>query len=348
MKEYYDSSALLSKKDSRGLDPEIFIAVTNRVGGKTYNFSRLFLRRYLQDHKPRALLIRWGQDLKSRAISFGDDVMEKDPRMEGHTLSTQSMGKIAYKVLMDGDKDRPVLYVLALHDSEKIRENSSLFQQIQEVFFDEFQPESEKYVDREIMRFQSIHASIARGGKSHVRRVPVYMASNAASKINPYFVLFGIHKKPIGNQEFVNGPGWVLQQKRIDIAAREMEESGFGAATAGSSYQNFAANNEYLLNDSRFIKKMPIKGREIAVLEADAAEYGLWALDGGIFYISTKYDPSCRQHIAITRRAQSPGSVAGVLLASQLKKAYDQSCVFFADPDCYSAFMSMYDMDFFQ
>lgn len=345
---YYDISPLLSKRDSRGEKPEIFMAVTNRLGGKTYAFSRLLLRRYLKDGKPRGLLIRWNGQLRSRAGSFALDVMQKDPAMRGHSLHAMPMDGICYAIRMD-DRPDPCIYVMAINDAEKIRENSARFSEIQEYYMDEFQAETDGYVPQEIKKFQSIHTSIARGGQGHTRYVPVYMASNAASKINPYFVAFGIHKKPVGKQEFINGPGWVLQQCVIESARDELQESGFNQAFEDQEYGAFASNNEYLLDDSRFIGKIPIiNGKQMAILESRAGKYGLWQLPGGVYYISPKHDPSGLFRVAVDRSVQGPGNTsATAVLAPELKKAYDLSLVRFADADCYAAFMCIFTMDFF-
>lgn len=347
-KDFYDGSALLSQKDIRGEKPGIYLAVTNRTGGKTFFFSRYLLRDYLKTGETQGLLIRWDGDLKTRARSFAADVMTLDKQMDGHTLASEGYGKFAYNVFMDTSDSRPAVRVFALNDSEKIRENSSLMQDIKQYFFDEFQPETEAYVPQEVTKFRSIHTSIARGGGSHVRYVPVYMASNAVSKINPYFIGMGIHKKVIGSTRFTRGDGWVLEQCKIDMAAREQEKDPFNRGWTDDSYGRFASSNEYLLDDSIFIEKRPIRGRCTALLQGYSETFGLWSEPGGIYYISSKYDPSCKTKVAIDRRSQSGDNTSATsFLAQKLHKAYDLSLVRFSDPSAYAAFMGMYDMRLF-
>lgn len=347
MIDYYDSSALLSQRDENGNKPGIYISVTNRLGGKTYNYSRYMLRKYLKTGKTQGLEIRWNQDLKTRANSFASDVMLKDKGLRSHSLHAKNMGKIAYNIFMDDHEDRPAVTVIALNDSDKIRENSSKFQEICSLFLDEFQPETGTYVPDEVKRFQSIHKSIARGGDSFGRYVPQFMASNAASKINPYFVAMGIHKKIISkDQRFIRGKGWVLEQCVIEGAAEAQEQDPFNQAFEDSDYQKFSSRNEWLLDDSPFIKRLPITGKQIAIIDTARASFGLW-YQSGIYYISDKKDPSGRIHIATTREAQNPGNVgASLFLARQLRLAYDRSCVYFSDPDSYAAFMSIFDSNY--
>lgn len=342
--KYYDNSALLSQKDETGGKPGIFISVTNRIGGKTYCYSRMLLRRYLKTGKTQGLEIRWDKSLRTRAYSFASDVMEKDRVLRSHILKPKPMDKIAYNIFMDDHTDRPAVVVLPINSSEAIRDNSSKFQEINSLFFDEFEPETEKYVPDEIKKFQSIHKSIARGGSSYVRYVPQFMAANAVSKINPYFILFGIHKKLISKDtRFVRGDGWVLEQCVIEGAAEEQEKDPFNRACKSSNYQKFSARNEYLLDDTPFIKSMPITGRQVAIIDTLNQKYGLWT-QNGIFYISHKHDPSSKIHIAATSEAQNPLNVsANMYFARQLRQAYDSSILYFADPDCYAAFMSIYD-----
>lgn len=344
MSKFYDGSALLSQKDSEGKTPEIYMSITNRSGGKTFFFSRYLLRRYLATGEPFGILVRYNVDIDMRAHSFAADVMRIDKKLKGHTLTVDKLGKLCKIIRMD-DRETPAAYFLSLNDSEKIRQNSSLLQNISTLFMDEFQPETGDYVAREIERFQSVHTSIARGGGSHVRRVPVLMASNAVSKINPYFVALGIHKMPVGRAHFLHGPGWVLEQDYIDTAAREQAGSGFNRAFAGTGYQSFSQDNKYLLDDSIFIQKQPITGRQLAILDADNGHYGLWIQPDETEYISEKFDPSCRTHIAVTRAAQNPDNYASTLyLTTTMRHAYDKSLVRFSSPDAYAAFMSMFDM----
>ena len=44
---YYDGTKLLSLNDLNGKRPEIYIVTTNRTGGKTTYFGRMFINRFL-------------------------------------------------------------------------------------------------------------------------------------------------------------------------------------------------------------------------------------------------------------------------------------------------------------
>lgn len=345
---FYDGSALLSQKDATGKTPGRYMVVTNRTGGKTFWFSRFMLRDYLKTGQTQGLLIRWDGDLKSRAQSFAADVMPLDGQMSGHTLTSESYGKFSYNVFMDTTDTRPAVRVFALNDSEKIRENSPLMQDIKQYFMDEFQPETKAYVPEEIKKFRSIHTSIARGGGAHVRYVPVFMASNAVSKINPYFLAMGVHKKLIGDKRFTKGDGWVLEQCKIDVAQREQERDPFNRGWEDDTYGEFASSNEYLLDDSIFIKRERITGRELALLSGNNTIYGLWLQADGTYYMSDKYDPSCKTRIAIDRKSQSPDNFSATyFLKNRLREAYDLSLVRFSSPDSYAAFMGMFTMSLF-
>lgn len=347
MAEYYDSSALLSQRDKDGNQPEIYIVSGNRNGGKTFNFSRYLLRQYLQHGRVFGLMCRNIDDIPARADSFAFDVLQKDTKLWGHHIRPVKLARFAYALMMDDDK-LPCGYQFALNASQKIRDNSSKFQRIDHYFFDEFQTEDGVYLPKELDKFQSIHTSIARGGNQYVRRVPVYMASNLASKINPYFVGFGLHRMEIGHRRFVRGSGWVLEQTVIKGAAEAQAASGFNRAFSGSKYQQFAQQGQYLLDDSAFIKPRKItRGRNFCILDSPAGTFGIWELYDGIIYISEKYDKQCRIRAATSRMVQTVGNISSdVIVQSKMLDAYNHSLVRFSSAASYAGFMDMFNFAF--
>jgi hypothetical protein len=342
MPSFYDGSALLSKRDLDGLQPDIYMCVGNRSAGKTYFFSRHLLRRYINRGEVFCVLDRYVQQCREHAITFGQDVLRADRICSGHVLKSKAFGSVGYCLYMD-DNPAPCGYVLALNNSETIRRNSSGLQDIQTIFFDEFMSENSDYLSRETQRLQSVHTSIARGGGAQARRVPVILCANCVSKINPYFVAFGIHKRLDTNTNFLRGRGWVLEQTYNASAAEARAASGFARAFANSDYSEFSNNNAFLLDDSNFIKKMSIDGNQLFCLDSSAGVYGVWRLSGGRLYVSPRH-ASSGWHFATARTQQTSDNLAGSHYGrATILDAYNSSRLWFADSAAYAATMEIFD-----
>ena len=74
MSTYYDGTKLLSLSDLTGLKPEIYMVTTNRTGGKTTYFSRMFVNRFLKHGEKFGLLYRYNYELDDCAEKFFKDI----------------------------------------------------------------------------------------------------------------------------------------------------------------------------------------------------------------------------------------------------------------------------------
>src|SRR5699024_8157369 len=99
---------------------------------------------------------------------------------------------IYHELFIDG---KPCGYAVSINSSDQLKRYSHLFSDTMRMIFDEFQSETNHYCDNEIVKFISIHTSVARGGGKQVRYVPVYMIANPVSIINPYYIEMGISSR---------------------------------------------------------------------------------------------------------------------------------------------------------
>lgn len=287
-KQFYDGTKLISLKDLDGNEPEIYMCVGNRTAGKSYYFKRLLVRKFQKKKEKFCLLVRFSYELDGIAENFFKDLQQID-----FPASTMTDKKIAKGLFVELELDgEPCGYAIALNNADALKKYSSRFVDVDNMFFDEFQSETGKYAPEEIKKFQSIHVSIARGDGEHIRRVPVYMASNTVSTLNPYFAAFGIQKRLTPNTKYLRGKGWVLEQCYVDTAAKALKESGFGRAFQNDAYMNYATDNSYLLDSDAFIEKINGEGRLVCNLTADDVTVGIWEMEkAGVVYCSTKFDP---------------------------------------------------------
>lgn len=338
MSHYYDCNRLLTMMDASGQRPEIYMVAGNRTAGKTYSFKKRLVDRFIQYGEKFALLVRFGYEMDAIEDTFFKDLIQIHyPKI---TVSAEWVGRQLFKRLfIDGEECG---YCVAINSADTVKKYSAVFVDVARVFFDEFQSETGKYCPDEITKFISIHVSMARGGGDQVRYLPVYMASNTVTILNPYYSLFGISKRLTPRTKFLRGDGWVLEITYNENAANALSTSAFGRAVSGSSYMGYATENKQLLDNDSFVMKISAHKTIFCNLIYDNRTYGVWDVDGGeLLYISHKYEPnypwkiSCRpedHNISyLLQKRSAPYTKA-------LRTMYEQGRVRFEDLECKNTF----------
>ena len=206
MGKYYDCNYLLTLKDRNGNLPDIYITDGNRTAGKTVSFKRRLVDTFLKaktDVNQFYLIYRYKTDMQSLSESFFTDIRRLF--YQGHEMTEKKLFDGAVVMLLLDDK--PCGYCLPLSLSAKIKRMSSIFVTVAHGFFDEYQDENNAYLPNEIDKLMSIHTSIARGDGKQSRRVPLYMASNTVSMLNPYYQALGINKMLKRDTKILRGDG---------------------------------------------------------------------------------------------------------------------------------------------
>lgn len=300
---YYDGTKILSLMDSNGNKPEIYIITSNRTAGKTTFFSRYLLNKYIKCGEKFALLYRYSYELDDCTDKFFKDVKSlffPDYSME---FKKRSRGMYADLYLKHDEVKQHCGYAITLNSADFIKKNSHLFSDIQRIMFDEFQSETNHYCENEVVKFQSLHTSIARGQSQMVRYVPVIMISNPVSLINPYYVELGISHRLTNKVKFLKGVGFVLEQGHNSIASKAQAESGFNQAFSfgNSDYTAYAQEGVYLNDNLAFIERPKGKNRYIVTLKYEKNEYAIREFpELGIIYCDDSIDITNKNKLAVT------------------------------------------------
>ena len=174
MPEYYDGTKLLSLLDLNKRKPEIYMATTNKTGGKTTYFSRLLVNRFIKQKAKFMLIYRFSYELADCASKFFDDIQHLF--FPSYSLDAVSCSKgLYYKLMLNGENCG---YAVALNTADKLKTCSHVFSDTSAMFMDEFQSETGRYCPKEIQKFHTLHTAVARGNGEHVRYVPLYMCAN--------------------------------------------------------------------------------------------------------------------------------------------------------------------------
>ena len=338
---YYDGTKLLSLTDINGEKPEIYIATTNRTGGKTTYFSRLLVNRFIDKKEKFCLLYRYSYELDDVADKFFKDINSLFfPKL---TMHQKKRARGAFvELFLDGESCG---YAVALNGAENVKKYSHFFSDVRRMFFDEFQSETNNYCTDEVKKLMSVHTSIARGQGKQTRYVPLYMCGNPVTILNPYYVALGISDKVRDNTKFLRGDGFVMEQGYVDSAANALKSSGFMRAFAGNAYVNYAAESVYLNDSKIFIEKMSGKSRYLATVACDGVNYAIREFgEQGVIYCDKNVDYTNPNKIAVTTADMRINYVmlrSVQMFVDSMRFYFSHGCFRFRDLQCKSVVLKL-------
>lgn len=349
MAEYYDGTKLLSMLDIDGNKPEIFMVTTNRTGGKTTYYSRLIVNKFLKGQGKFAILYRFDYELDDVDDKFFKDI--KGLFFPNYYMRSENRAKGKYRELFlcsnesVDDKGISCGYAIALNSADTIKKYSHLFSDVNRMFMDEFQSETNHYCSEEVKKFISIHTSIARGQGEQVRYVPVYMCSNPVSIINPYYTDMGISSRLREDTHYLKGQGFVLEQGYVESANIAQKNSGFMKAFSNNEYTAYSSEAVYLNDSKAFIEKPTGVGQYVCTIKYDNNEYAIRQFnEEGIIYVDDKVDTTFKLKIAVTTKDHNVNYVmlkSNEFIIFNMRYYFEQGCIRFKDLRCKEAFLKL-------
>lgn len=337
MEKYYNGTKLLSMKDINGKKPEIYMCTTNRTGGKTTYFSRLCVNKFMQTGSKFCLVYRFNYELDEVSDKFYKDISTLF--FKGTTMTSKRRASGIYHELFIDDTSCG--YAVSLNSADQLKKYSHLFSDVDRMFFDEFQSETNHYCNDEIRKLISVHTSIARGQGEQMRYVPIYMCSNPVSLINPYYIEMGISERLNEETRFLRGDGFVLEQGFVKSASDAQKESGFNRAFARNKYVAYSTESIYLNDNKSFIEKPTGRGHYLATLRYNGVDYGIRDyMDSGIVYCDDRPDPSYKDKITVTTDDHEINYVMlrrNDFFLSSLRYYFEKGCFRFKNLKCKEA-----------
>lgn len=337
---YYDGTKLLSLSDKNKKKPEIYLSVTNRTAGKTTYFTRLLINRWLKRKQQFGVLIRFAVDLKIMCNYFDDVVGMFFPNIKilGHVISNKY---IEFRHYIN-DTYEICGFGLVLNDPDFVKRHSKIFNKIEHIFFDEFQSETDRYVNDEIDSWISIHTSIARGQGKQSRYVPYYMASNPISIFNPYYNALGITSK-LNKLNYIQGDGWVLEHQLYETAATANQSSIFNQSVSNKQTQ-YLMSFQYLNDDDNYVQSIPGVSEYITTIVYNKKKYAIrYFPDQTIIFVSANIDPTAP--ILTKNKLDYEHQIAFVtpnnIILRRLKKFFETGAVIFQSAPAKTAFLSL-------
>lgn len=295
-KEHYDATKLLNTLDANGEKPCFYIVCSHERGpGKTFQFSKLLIERFLEDGSKFILLTRKMGDLGNIAPGILDGYLQyahKDLSVSEKIAPSKIFSRVALTRGTGEDAEHSDCgYVISLRACDDIKKISSMFYDTWCFYFDEFQPlDNQTYLKNEIDCLYHIYKSIARGDGSAIRYMPVFMASNTITLGNPYFNAFGLNKFIQSNTRFFRGDGVVFENCEVEGLGEQHKKSALDRAL--KNHLDKKGNNVWI-NDSDALVCKPDdwgRGTYLCTLKYMGDDIGVLYYGNGITYLSRKVD----------------------------------------------------------
>ncbi len=343
-KPYYDGTKLLSLLDKNREKPEIFISTSNRSAGKSTFFNGYLTHRFIKFSEKPLLLFRNKYEVENAKESFFPAIQKLFfPQLEME--QEQGIENTFYNLYLrvhDQEEYNHFGYATALSASDQIKRYSNMLNDVSCILFDEFIPESGRYLKNEIAKLMSIHDSVARGNGDQCRYLPVYLIGNLIDINNPYYDALDIIKNLDINTNFLRGDGFVLEQGFNEASASAHKKSAFHRAFSNEKYNKASQEKEYVNTNYNMIEKLPLnKGQYLFTLCHNEKYFSCRYIEEiSMFYISENADKTNKLSFACSKSDIKDNSIydSNNRFVSLMKKKFYNGNVRFSNFKAREAF----------
>lgn len=277
-----------------------------RGAGKTYGSLKWVIGKFLKTGAQFVYMRRIKTELKDLTTAnpgrLFDDVRVEFP---DHELKAS-----ANTLYCDG---KVMGYGVPLSTQSILK--SKAFPGVRNIIFDEFIIDNTKtyhYLSDEVRKFQDAYETIARPGNDPDRPdTRVWFLSNAVTISNPYFAEYGLMPPHNGDiQRFGPTRDMLVQNVVNPSLADRKKATRFGRMIAGSSYEAYAYDNQWLLDDDTFIERKTQRSQYFMSLRYLDRWYGIWydSLQG-IYYVSDNVNLQYPVQASATTDDQRPNTM---------------------------------------
>lgn len=298
--------------------------VGNRGGGKTFGMKEHMIRKAIDNGVLFMYLRRTDVELKDAKATFFDDITTEN-KFPGRCFRTfgnyfQTILADEYGEPLEDEKWETIGYCSYLSGARS--KKSVSFSKVRFICFDEFiVPDAGigSYLPDEVICFLEFYETVAR-----MRDVQVLFLSNALTTINPYFLYFDLHipyntnicriKTDIAF-ELVDNPEYKKAKK----------ETRFGKLIAGTDYEKYAIDNEFIWENNSDIAKLDSTFTYLFTMQWQEINYGVYrSYERQEIIISSKYDKTYPSTCTLSMK----NGKVNKLMLTQRQKYYHLNVLF--------------------
>lgn len=241
------------------------------------------------------------------------------------------------KIYIDG---RVAGYGIALSTANILK--GSDFSKVDIIMFDEFiiDKGAYHYLPREVEKFLDLIETTGR-----MRDIRVFMLANAITISNPYFDYFNLSLPYNSDIALFNDNMILVNYIKNEEYREAKKKTKFGRLIDGTQYGKYAIDNEFLRDNTTFVKKRPRLSKFFFIIKIDDTLFGVWLYDNKI-YISKDYDPSCPIKYSFNLQSHDESTIRVRIRTSpflkRLTMAYDESQLYFENIRIKNTFMNTF------
>lgn len=238
----------------------------------------LWLINLLKNGEQFAYIRRYKSDLKNSVPTFFTSVVNNE-EFQNHLYNK---GNTFYC------DDDICGYAMTLSTAQDLK--SSNFDKVKNIIFDEFiidEGQKKYYLQNEVETFLNLIETIAR-----MRKVRIFLLGNAGNILtNPYFLYFDL-AVPYNTDIKLYKDGLILvQYMNNEDYRKEKKQTDFGRLVSGTSYENYAIENQDNHLSLDFIEKKKGSAKFTFGFIYKGSTFGVWIdTTYGKMYVSNDYD----------------------------------------------------------
>lgn len=282
---WYDGSKILS------YNKIINFVIGNRGGGKTFWAKKWAVTDFKKKGKTFVWIRRYKDELDNKKLSrFFDDIADLFPDDK-----LEVKNKVAYI------NDKKFGDFIPLSTAAQFK--SVPFPTVNKVIFDEFiiDKGSIRYIKNEAEGFLELYSTIARL-RDDVRAV---FLGNSISISNPYFMYFKLTPKL--NKRFTSNDDIIIEMFTDTDYIDQVNKTRFGRLVAGTSYGDYAVDNNFLRDSQTFIEKRTPASEFLCGMKYNGVMYGYWIdYKAGLIFMSQQHDPFSYALYTLTKDDHEP------------------------------------------
>ena len=254
--------------------------IGERGVGKTYGMTKFLIKYFLKTGREFVYLRRYKTELKESVPQFFDKIKE-DPDFKDVKFEVKN-GKFYINKMIAG-------YSMPLSTAFILK--GSTYANVYTIMFDEFIIDKGcyHYLPNEVINLLDICETIGR-----MRDIRVFLLGNAISSTNPYFNFFDLTIPKDKDIKTYKDGLILVNYIKNDKYRQVKKQTRFGRLIAGTIYEKYAIDNEFLRDNKAGLAKKSKEARYYCTIYFNNLNFAIWVdYKEGNMYINNKIDITC-------------------------------------------------------